>query len=224
MKFYFALRREGEALASSSPSPSTFRRAQRPRPPSLHRRPTSSILGMSKKRPVGVRLEPQARKTTTRHVSSVSSRTEHRHPPRAHQHDRREEISGVARRSEPKERGSKPCVSNPRCGLRGRLTCGWHSATGEQSASSRQTAAEQRAARRSATSCSPRQPFRRLIRADRERPATLRRPWWPECHLRRTCGAETGRQRGHQPRPGAARSEERRSGALLRRSATARGG
>jgi hypothetical protein len=128
----------------------------------------------------------------------------------------------VARRSEPKERGSKPCVSNPRCGLRGRLTCGWHSATGEQSASSRQTAAEQRAARRSATSCSPRQPFRRLIRADRERPVTLRRPWRPEWHLRRTCGAETGRQRGHQPRPGAARSEERRSGALLRRSATAR--
>ena len=170
-----------------------------------------------------MRLEPQARKTTTRHVSSVSSMTEHWHP-RVHTGTTDAPRSGVARRSEPKERGSKPCVSNPRCGLRGRLTCGWHSATGEQSASSRQTAAEQRAARRSATSCSPRQPFRRLIRADRERPATLRRPWWPEWHLRRTCGAETGRQRGHQPRPGAARSEERRSGALLRRSATAHGG
>ena len=129
---------------------------------------------------------------------------------------------GRGRRSELTERGSKPCVSDPRCNLRGRPTCGWHSATGEQSAGSRQTAVEQRAARRSATSRSPRRPFRRLIRADREWPATLRRPWWPECHLRRTCGAETGRQRGHQPRPGAARSEERRSGALLRRSATAR--
>jgi hypothetical protein len=96
LKFYFALRREGEALASSSPSPSTFRRALRPRPPSLHRPPTSSTPGMARKRPVGVRLEPQARKTTTRHVSSVSSRTEHRHPPRhpprAHRHDRRAEI------------------------------------------------------------------------------------------------------------------------------------
>ena len=89
---YFALRREGEALASSSPSPSTFRRAQRPRPPSLHRRPTSSTPGMARKRPVGVRLQPHARKTTTRHVSSVSSMTEHRHPPRAHRHDRRAEI------------------------------------------------------------------------------------------------------------------------------------
>jgi hypothetical protein len=124
----------------------------------------------------------------------------------------------VARRSEPKERGRKPCVSNPRCSLRGRLTCGWHSATGEQSASSRQTAAEQRAARRSATSCSPRQPFRRLIRADREWPATLRRPWRPECHLRRTCGAETRRQRGHQPAE--ARSSEER-GAPVRCAAPA---
>ena len=68
MKFYFALRREGEALASSSPSPSTFRRAQRPRPPSLHRRPTSSTPGMTKKRPVGVWLKPQGQENddTTR--------------------------------------------------------------------------------------------------------------------------------------------------------------
>ena len=175
LKFYFALWREGEALASSSPSPPTFRRAQRAQPPSLHRPPTSSTLGMSKKRPVGVRLEPQARKTTTRHVSSVSSRTS-TGTHLVHTGATDAPRSGVARRSEPKERGSKPCVSNPRCGLRGRLTCGWHSATGEQSASSRQTAAEQRAARWSATSRSPRRPFRRLIRADRERPATLRRP------------------------------------------------
>ena len=96
LKFYFALWREGEALASSSPSPPTFRRAQRAQPPSLHRPPTSSTLGMSKKRPVGVWLKPQARKTTTRHVSSVSIRTDHRHPPRAHRRDRRAEISGVA--------------------------------------------------------------------------------------------------------------------------------
>ena len=68
MKFYFALRREGEALASSSPSPSTFRRAQRPRPPSLHRQPTSSTPGMTKKRPVGVWLKPQGQENddTTR--------------------------------------------------------------------------------------------------------------------------------------------------------------
>jgi hypothetical protein len=83
---------------------------------------------------------------------------------------------GRGRRSELTERGSKPCVSDPRCSLRGRPACGWHSATGEQSASSRQTAVEQRAARRSATSRSPRRPFRRLIRTDREWPATLRRP------------------------------------------------
>ena len=68
LKFYFALRREGEALASSSPSPSTFRRAQRPRPPSLHRRPTSSTPGMTKKRPVGLWLKPQGQENddTTR--------------------------------------------------------------------------------------------------------------------------------------------------------------
>ena len=45
----------------------------------------------------------------------------------------------------------------------------------QQTACSRQTTVGS-PARRSATSRSPRQPFRRLIRTDRERPATLRRP------------------------------------------------
>ena len=65
---------------------------KRPQPPSLHSPASPNTPGMTKNRPVGVRLKPQARKTTTRHVSSVSSRTEHRHPPRAHRHDRRAEI------------------------------------------------------------------------------------------------------------------------------------
>ena len=50
----------------------------------------------------------------------------------------------MARRSEPKGRKHGHSASAPRCRLRVRRTCGWHSVTGEQqTACSRQTAAEQ---------------------------------------------------------------------------------
>ena len=74
--------------------------------------------------------------------------------------------------------GVSPPVSDLRRSLCVWPTCGWHSVMGEQPVSSQSADAsadgvEQRAARPGGV---PRRPFRRLIRADRERPATLWRP------------------------------------------------
>ena len=122
--------------------------------------------------------------------------------------------------------GGEPYVSNPRCSLRVWPTCGWHSATGEQLAS-RQAHRTDRQQRSSGAAGSPAE--RHITLAT---PAVLQADRGTESH-QPPCAGRDGRG-GSCDAPVASHREAARpsakgvepaapsSGALLRRSATAR--
>ena len=121
--------------------------------------------------------------------------------------------------------GGEPSVSNPRCSLRVWPTCGWHIATGEQLAS-RQAHRTDRQQRSSGAASSPAE--RHITLAT---PAVLQADRGTESH-QPPCAGRDGRG-GSCDAPVASHREAARvgkgvepaapsSGALLRRSATAR--